>query len=140
MFPDISPASEDVSKVLPEGKEIITRNDMFVNGQKISSKIFLTELRRKLIYFIDKSLIYHYYLISYPLIKDVADVIKTVRDLTTPLLHQHKQSFDQNNLRLHFFGLGKTLFFSPKLSFSNPLIFQIMNSFTVSPRTLQTTK
>ncbi|XP_023347481.1 cytochrome P450 2C15 [Eurytemora carolleeae] len=30
---------------------------------------------------------------------DVADVIKTVRDLTTPLLHQHKQSFDQNNLR-----------------------------------------
>ena len=33
MFPDISPASEDVSKVLPEGKEIITtRNDMFVNG------------------------------------------------------------------------------------------------------------
>ena len=57
------------------------------------------------------SLIYHYYLISYPLIKDVADVIKTVRDLTTPLLHQHKQSFDQNNLRLHFLDYEKHYFF-----------------------------
>ena len=114
MFPDISPASEDVSKVLPEGKEII--NDEYYYEEKLHvcqwlEKIFLTELRRKLIYFIDKSLIYYYYLISYPLIKDVEDVIKTVRDLTTPLLHEHKQSFDQNNLRLDFFGLGKTLFF-----------------------------
>ena len=33
MFPDISPASEDVSKVLPEGKEII--NDEYYYEEKL---------------------------------------------------------------------------------------------------------
>nr|QTW43683.1 CYP3075/3034-out [Eurytemora affinis] len=32
-------------------------------------------------------------------LKDVTDVIKTVRGITTPLLDQHKQSFDQHHLR-----------------------------------------
>ena len=96
--------------------------------------------KKKNLFSLINPIIDHYSLISYPLVKDVTDVIKTVRGITTPLLDQHKQSFDQHHLRLGFFRFGKYLFTPPKLKFSNPLIFQIMNSYTVSPSTSQTTK